>query len=164
MRAPFGQALKLAQKDLAIADVSYDPRREAVQANEAKPAHDLPDREELGQLFFVAQAILQGEHGRRRANQRWEQSRKLFVGCGLESNEDEISRADFLGTLGAMRADLEIAVRALDSHAMSPYHFVVGPQEEMNLMADARKFGAVKAPDRSATDDGDLQGSMKKAL
>ena len=163
MGARLGRTLKLAQDDLPIADVPDDPRRDAIQAYKAEPAHDLSRWEQARDLLLVAQAVLQGEHSRRWTNQRRQQFGELIVGGGFEPDEDKIGGADLLRVLGALRSDLKVAFGALDADALASDSVVVGPEQEMDLMPGARELGAVIASDRAAANDGDLHGLTKKA-
>jgi hypothetical protein len=117
LRARLGRLLKLAEHDQAVVQVMDDARFEAVEANEAEAAENLFRREEPGQLFGVAQAVLECDDDRVRANQRRQQFGKLVVGGGFERNQYHVAAADFLRHPGATRLNVKIAFDAADGHA-----------------------------------------------
>ena len=51
---------------------------------------------------------------------------------------------------------MKIAFRAVNEDALTPDDFVVRAQEEMDLVADASEFGAVKAPNGPAANNRDF--------
>src|SRR4029079_16085760 len=69
VRPRFGPALILAEDNLPMVDMLDYSRRDSVQADETKAAHDLLRWEELGQLGLVPQPILQREQNSGRVKQ-----------------------------------------------------------------------------------------------
>ena len=163
MGAPIGRALKFAQNNLPVAEVLDDPRRDAIQADEAQSAHDLLCREKARKLLLVAQPVLQRQHRGRRTHQGRQQFGEPVIGRGLQPDEDQFSRTDFPRALGALRPDLKIAFRTADKDALAPHGFVVRTQEEMDLVPGASKIGAVKTPDRPAANDRDSHISERSS-
>src|SRR5688572_3325786 len=83
VRAWFGPAGKFSQYDAPVADVLDDARRDAVEADEAKPAENLCGRKERGELLFVAESVLQRDDRSVRIDERRQQFRELIVRRGL---------------------------------------------------------------------------------
>jgi hypothetical protein len=97
-----GPALKLAEHDEAVVEVLDHAGRDAVQTDEAQAAEDLRGRKKFRECLLVAEAVLQGEHGGVRADERREQSGKFTVGRGLERDDHQIANADLLRRAGGV--------------------------------------------------------------
>ena len=51
---------------------------------------------------------------------------------------------------------MEIAPGAADAHAVPTDNVIIGPQKEMNFLAELAKLCAIEAPQGAATHDGDF--------
>jgi hypothetical protein len=67
-----------------------------------------------------------------------------------------------LGSLGAKRLDVKVAVGAAHSHSPFADGAIIGAEQKMDLVSGAAKFGAVITAQGPASDDGDLHGPFKK--
>ena len=133
-----------------------DARFDAVEADEAETAQNLFRREEPRQLFLVAQAVLQRDDGRVRANQRREQFRELVVGRGLQPDQHHVADADFLRCPGALGLNVKIAVDAADGHAFLPHGVEVGAEQEMDFLPDRDRAWRRRNCPGPTADDGDF--------
>jgi hypothetical protein len=162
--ARLGPALKFTKHDFAVIDVMDDTGRNAIEADERQSAHDLLGWDELRELLLIPEAILQGENGGVGCNQGRDQLRELIVGGGLKADYHQITRADCVGSSRTFWPHIEIAFSAADRDAVAPDDFIIRTQEEVDVAVIAAKFGAVKAAEGAATDDGDFHRAQKKAL
>ena len=157
---PVGARLRrtseLPEHDPAVVDVPDQPGRIAVDADEAQAAHHLLDREEGLQGLLVAQAILEGEHSRPRVHQGGKQFGEGGVGRGLQPDEDEVDRADLRRRPGAAGADVEVPLRTENPDALVADRLEIGAEQEGHVGAGPGQHRAVIAPQRPASDDGDL--------
>ena len=75
--------LKFAEYDPSMRRVVDDAWFDTIEADEAETAQDLCRRKQSGQFFLVAQAVLERDDRRVRADERREHFRELVVGGGL---------------------------------------------------------------------------------
>src|SRR5947207_9031760 len=108
MLARLGRALKFPEDYLPMVQVLDDARLDTIETNEAETAHDLFGSKETGELFFVAQPVLQGQHHSGRTHQWGQQAGELIVGSGLEGDDDEFGDADLRWRASAFGPDLKI--------------------------------------------------------
>src|SRR6185503_3190010 len=134
-------------------------RLRAVKTDKAESAQNLFDGKEPGQMFLVAQAVLQSDDGGSRTDQRWEKLAKLVIRGRLESNEDQVTDTNAFRRAGAFGPGIEVALRAVNGDAVAPDPFVVGAQEEMDLVSSATQFGAIITAHRAATHHRDFHWS-----
>jgi hypothetical protein len=145
--------LKFAEHNLPVRRVVDDTRLGAVEANKAKAAQDLFGREETGQLFLVAQTILECDHGSVRTDQRRQQFPELIVGRGLKPNQNDVARSDFIRRPGAPGLNVKIPINTVDGHALSPHDVVVGPQQEVHFLPAPAELGTIETAQRTAADN-----------
>ena len=67
-----------------------------------------------------------------------------------------VAPANFFRRPGALRADIEIAFRAVNENALAFDRVVIGAQKEMDVLVGAKEFRAIKTAQGSGTDNGDL--------
>ena len=70
--------------------------RNTAQTNEAKPTKHAFRPEMLGEKFFVAQAVLQGEQYRSLMQKRRDKIDKIGIRSCLDGDKNQIAWADFL--------------------------------------------------------------------
>src|SRR5690349_22858536 len=87
MRARLGVTLKLAKHYQTVIDVVNNARLKPVQANKAKPTHDLRGTGESSKRLFVAEPVLKCANNRMRADERRKQILKLIVGSSLQRDQ-----------------------------------------------------------------------------
>jgi len=151
MGSGFGPSLEFPHHYLAMIQVMNEAGLDSVQTDEAKPPKDLFGREQTGKLVFVPQSVLQRQEGRPWPNQRRQQFPKDMVRSRLQTDDHQIARANLSRSARAFGPDLEITLRASDGQPVSPNRVIIRAQEEMNLLACPRQFGAIKAADCPAT-------------
>jgi hypothetical protein len=154
--------LKFAENHLPMVNVADHPRLETIETDEAQPAENLFRWKELRKLLLISQAVLQGYHGALWSHQRWQQAGKSFVRRGFEPNENQVARTNLVGLARAPGLNAKIALWAADENAFAPHGIKIRAQKEMDFLACAGQFGAVKASDSSAADNGNLHGQQKR--
>jgi hypothetical protein len=132
---------------------------ESVQADKTKPAHDLPDGKKIGEQFFVSEAVLERENGRRWPHQRRDKVAKLAVRCRFKADDYQIANSDFVRRPGALRPNIEVTLRAQDSDSVPPDHVEVRAEEEMNILAIVAKLCPVITSQCTAPHDANFHGA-----
>src|SRR6266511_3428732 len=158
VRARLGPAPELAEHDAPVVDVLHDSRSDAIEADETKPAQDLFRLEKGGELFLVAQAVLECQQRGARTNQRREKLRKLLIGSGLQRDDDEVGDANPGRFPSALRTRVEVALGAANGDAVSAHNLVIGTEQEMHVAPVATEFAAVEAAYGATADKGDFHG------
>src|SRR6266540_628365 len=161
VRARLGPAPELAEHDAPVVDVLHDSRSDAIEADETKPAQDLFRLEKGGELFLVAQAVLECQQRGARADQRREKLRKLLIGSGLQRNDDEVGDANLTRFPGALRTRVKVALGAANADAMTADGLVIGTEQEMHVASVATEIAAVEAAHGATADKGDFHGQRK---
>ena len=156
MRSRQGRAAIFAENNHSVIDVVNLPRRGAVDADETEAAHCVCVSGNGGDGGFVAEAVLQSEHDCAGANQRTEERGQRGVGGGFEGDDYQLHGADFFGSPGAPRLDVEVAVNAFDLNAEAADNFVIGAEKEVNFVAGLAESRAIIASQGTAADDGDF--------
>ena len=151
--ARFGSAREFAEHNFAVRAVDDHPRLDAVQADKAQPAQDVLRAKKRGQRFLVTQAILERQYDAPLPYQRRQQTGKLVLGRGLESDQDEVTRANLFRRARTLGVSAEIAVDAPDKDASLANHLVIRPQEKMNVVAGLAELRPVEAAERTASHD-----------
>src|SRR5687767_11448659 len=164
VRTRLWPAGELAQNYFSVRDVLNDAGLDAIQANEAKPAHDLFATEQLRELLFISEAVLERYDGCSLIDQRRQQLGELSVGRRFQADKHDVADAYLSGRARAFRVDVKIALRAVDEDTVAPHDIVITSKEEMNFMTVAAELRSVITAQCTATDDSNLHFTPKLIL
>src|SRR5581483_9583063 len=125
----------------------------AVEAYKTEPAQNPILAKYPRQGLLVAQAILQCDDRGMGVDQRGNQFGKAAICRGFEPDKDCITTADLMGITGASRPGVEISLRAPNSDAAAPDHFIVRPKQKMHFVPVFAESGPVISPEGSTPHD-----------
>src|SRR5207247_7258348 len=143
-----------------VVDVVNDARFNSIQTDKRQPADNLFGRKNSRQCLFVAETILERQNCAARPDHRRKQTRKLIVGGGFETDQNQVGDANLLWAACRLGVDVKIALCAANGNPTPPNDFVVGTKQEMYFPSGAAKFRAIKTAQRATTDNGDFHATL----
>jgi len=137
---------QFAEADHPVRDMADHPRRDAVHADERQPAEDSICPKQFRQPLLVPQAVLNGQDSGVVLDQRSEERLKLMVSGGFERDQHKVG-GRHLARVGVnvnvAGGNAEIAGSALNCPPVSLHRFILGAQQQMNVVAAVGEAGAV---------------------
>jgi hypothetical protein len=142
-----------------VVDVVDHAGREPVDADERHPAGHPVVAEQLGQSVLVPQPVLDRQDRAVVLQQRADERLVRRVPGRLEADEHEVGLRGLASVpvdVQRVRRQVEVAVGvAADVQPVQPDGVVVGPEQQVDVVAGADQLRAVVPADGANADDGD---------
>lgn len=130
--------------------------------NVREPADDAFAPDLVGEYVLVIDSVLQGDHGRILAEQRFHLPGGRAGVEGFDTQQNEIARPDVLGIVRGREIDAEIAVDALDVESPRLERFeVLTARDQVNVRAGSGQPSSEVRADATGAVDCDFHTGIR---